>query len=184
MVYKIKSVIRTYFFRKEMKKRQFPKRVTGLKEAKSVGILYDASEQETFKQVISLAKKLNEEGKKVWTMGFYRQKHRPAHLIEQLQDAFCHRKDFGWNLKLKSTVLEVFANKGFDILIDLSSAETFLMKFMSAYSYARYKIGTYHPEMVDLYDLMIESEKPLSISEMIDHSIHYLKLIKNPHAHE
>lgn len=184
MVKQIKGVVRRYFFRKEMKKRRFPKRVTGLQEARTIGILYDASEQEAYRQVISLAKKLNDEGKKVWTMGFYRQKHRPSHLMERLQDSFCHRADFGWNLKLKSTVLNVFVNKGFDILVDLSSSDLFLMKFLAAYSHASYKIGKYHSDMVDLYDLMIESEKPLSIKEMIDHSIHYLKLIKNPDAHE
>lgn len=184
MVKKVKKALRAYFFKKEMKKRVYPKRVTGLDEARSIGIIYDASEEESWKQVQAFVKKLLGDGKRVSSMGFFRQNVRPPFLIEQMHQSFFQKKDLSWNLRLKSTVLNVFAEAGFDILIDLSPSDVFLAKYLSGVSYARYKLGRFHPEMVDIYDLMIETDKPLPLRDMIEHCTHYLKLIKNPDAHD
>lgn len=176
----LKNRVRRFFMRRELKKRFRRKQVVSLDQAKQVLVIYDASREDDHHAVCELVKTLQEKEKKVQTMGYVRQPALPEYLMEQLHTSYCRRQDFAWNLKLNTHVLQEFVDVEADILIDLSPPDLFLMKFLTSLSLARYKLGQYHPDMLDLYDLMIEAPKPMLVQEMIRHGLHYLQIIKPP----
>lgn len=176
---KIQKAVRTFFFGRELKKVIRTKRVVGFEAARKIGILYDCSQEDHYREVVRLVKRLEQEGKTVHALGFVRQNKMPEYTMAQLNLSFCHSSDFSWRLKLKSPQLQNFIRTGFDLLIDLSPEDLILMKYIMGLSVATFKAGPYHEDYVEVYDLMI-SEKPLaSLKELIEHMLHYLKII-NP----
>jgi hypothetical protein len=175
---KIQKSIRSYFFGRELKKVSRKKKVVGFDATRKIGILYDCSQEKHYREVVRLVKDLEQQGKTVHALGFVRENKMPEYTMAQLNLSFCHSSDFSWRLKLKSPQLQNFIHSKFDLLIDLSPEDLFLMKFIMGLSDATYKAGPYHEEYLEVYDLMI-SEKPLaSIKELIEHMLHYLKIIK------
>lgn len=178
---KIQKSIQVYFFDRELKKLDRKKKVVGFDAARKIGILYDCSQEKHYREVVRLVKDLERQGKTVHALGFVRQKKMPEYTIAQLNLSFCHRSDFSWRLKLKSPQLQNFIRSGFDLLMDLSPPDLILMKYVMGLSDAAYKAGPYHQEYLKVYDLMI-SEKPDSgLKELIEHMLHYLKIINPAH---
>jgi len=180
---KIKHWIRMFFFRREMKKASRKKMVVGLEESRKIGLVYEASSEETYRMATDLAKELQKSGKRVKAMGFVPHKTKPDYLLDHLNFSYFSRKDFKWNLKLKTDTLKEFVNTEFDILIDLSPSDLFLVKYLSGLSGARYKTGKYHPEYVEVYDLMLQVDDAFPLDELIEHTINYLQMIKKPNTH-
>ena len=174
----IKS-IRLFFFQRELKKVTRKKKVVGFDAAKKIGILFDCSQKEHYLEVVSLIKELENQGKTVHALGFVRQKQLPEYTMARLNLSFCHHSDFSWFLKMKSPQLQNFSRSGFDLLIDLSPDDLFLMKLVAGISDATYKAGPFHDDYVDVYDLMIREKETASLKELIEHMLHYLKII-NP----
>ena len=179
----IREKLRSYFFRVEVNKRRRVKTVMGLDESRVVGIIFDASESADYSQVVSLVSRLRESGKKVRGMGFVRQKQKPAFIFDQIHFSFCQTRDFSWNLKLKSPALVEFTETEMDLLLDLSPSGLFFPKYLAAITNARYKVGNYHPDQVEIYDMMIQEKEPFDLKEFIDHCLQYLKIIKKPVTH-
>ena len=179
----IQKSIRNYFFGRELKKVSRKKKVVGFDNARKIGILYDCSQQAHYREVVRLVKNLEQQGKTVHALGFVRQKQMPEYTMAQLNFSFCHKSDFSWWLKLKSPQLQNFIRSGFDILIDLSPEDLFLMKYIMGISDATYKAGPYHEEYMDIYDLMISEKPGTGLKELIEHTLHYLKMI-NPARNE
>ena len=179
----IEKRIQTYFFGRELSKVSRKKKVVGFDSARKIGILYDCSQEKHYREVVRLVKDLEQQGKTVHALGFVRQKKMPDYTLAQLNLSFCHRSDFSWRLRLKSPQLQNFIRSGFDLLIDLSPEDLILMKFVMGLSDATYKAGPYHQEYVEVYDLMISEKNEASLKELIEHKLHYLKII-NPAPNE
>ncbi|MFO7997410.1 MAG: hypothetical protein R6U86_00330 [Bacteroidales bacterium] len=179
----IRQNLRTYFLRAEMKKRRRNKMVMGLDESRTIGIIFDASEAAGYSHVVSLVAGLRDEGKKVRCMGFVRQKQKPDFLVDQIHFSFFQARDFSWSLKLKAPALKAFVENPTDLLLDLSPSGLFFPKYLAAIADARYKVGNFHPDQVEIYDLMIREPDPFSLKDFMDHCIQYLKIIKKPMSH-
>lgn len=179
----IREKLRSYFFRVEVNKRRRDKDVMGLDESRVVGIIFDASESADYSEVVSLVSSLRESGKKVRGMGFVRQKQKPDYLLDQIHFSFCQARDFSWTLKLKTPALVEFTESEMDLLLDLSPSGLFYPKYLAAITNARYKVGNYHPDQVEIYDMMIQEKEPFNVKEFISHCLQYLKIIKKPGKH-
>lgn len=180
MLKKFREKLRRFFFLKEVRRRSRDRMVMGLDESQTIVIIFEASESTAYSQVVSLVTSLRESGKKVRAMGFVRQKHKPDYLVDQIHFSFCQAVDFSWNLKLKSQALAEFADMEADLLLDLSPSGLFYPKYLAALSNARYKVGNYHPDQVDIYDLMIREKEPYALNDFIEHCLQYLRIIKKP----
>jgi hypothetical protein len=179
----IRKKVRLYFFHREMGRRSRHKEVMGLDESRSLAILFDASEPMHHSQVVTLVARLRDEGKKVRCLGFVRQKKKPDFIVDQIHFAFCQPADFSWNLRLRSPSLQEFAGLEPDILMDLTPPDLFLMKLVAGMIPARYKVGVYDPELVEIYDLMIRESPGVEPGILADHCLQYLKILKKPLSH-
>ncbi len=153
--------------------------MSNYREARSIGILYDASTEKQYQIITHLVRDLQQDQKKVKTLGYVVQKQMPDYSFPKLTFEFCNSKDFAWNQKPKSLNVKDFISNDYDLLMDLTPSDFFHIKFLVAESAAHFKIGRYAEKYLDLYDLMIQVEDTSPLDEVIKHSIYYLKMINN-----
>ncbi len=177
---KIKKFIQYFFLRRHMARLERKKMVMGLDEAEMVGVLFDASNAADYRLMANYVKSLQDMGKKVRCMGFVQQKKLPGYLHHHVNWAFCQKKDFAWNLMMKTTLMQQFVDERLDVLIDLSQPDLFFTKYLAGVSNAKYKVGRYNPEQIEIFDLLMQVPNESTLQELMDHIIHYLKIIKKP----
>lgn len=177
----IKEKYRNYFFRKRAGKVKRHKKVISYFEANYVGVLYDASVEENYNLTVRFTKDLQQDGKKVETLGYIRQKKkdRPEYSFPKVIFGFFSGDDFKWDYKINSNCIESFVNNEFDVLIDLSPNDAFPTKYIAGLSKAKYKVGLYSEKYLQTYDLLINVSESCSMEELAEHSIHYLKTINS-----
>jgi hypothetical protein len=129
-----------------------------LSEAKSIGIIFDATEYISFEIVRDLVKQLSVNSVSVSVLGYVDSKKLIDHyLYRKGFDFFC-RNDLNWYYKPVSSQTEQFINEPFDILINLSLDYLFPIHYISYSSKASFKTGRYSSTDTAL-DFMIDIEK-------------------------
>lgn len=152
----------------------------GFDEARTIGLVFDASTAAEYRLVLNYVKTLQDMNKKVKCLGFYQGKRKPGYLTDQLNWSYCHKADLGWSLAVKSDQVARFVDEEFDVLIDLSPSSLFYTKYLSGMSNALYKVGRFHEEQINIYDLLIQVADSTKLQELMEHVNHYLKIIKKP----
>ena len=137
-------------------KRQ--KIVCNLKDAKNIGILYNATHLVSFEIIKDLVKSLSSKNVNVSALGYVHSKMLIDHYLYRKGFDFFTRNDLNWYYKPISKVVDVFMQNPFDILIDLSLEEYFPIQYILASSVSTFKVGMYTPNQQHL-DLMIDLEK-------------------------
>jgi len=184
VIRKIKDSIRHWFLGKALKKLRRTKKTFGYKQAGNIGILYDVSTEDNFRQITALVKELQNDKKKVKTLGFVDNKNLPEYCFPQLSFEFCTPNSFAWNQKPLDKNVKDFINAHYDVLIDFTPSEFFHVKFLNALSDASFKVGRFHEKYIELYDLMIQIDDTTPQEEAIKQTIHYLKMINNDQSDE
>lgn len=70
-------------------------------------------------------------------------------------------------------------NEKFDILIDMNFDKKLPLKYFSSLSDSSFKIGLYESDQdSEIYDLMIDLQKPVDSANYLDQAIYYLEMIK------
>ena len=129
-----------------------------LSEAKSIGIIFDATEYISFEIVRDLVKQLSVNSVSISVLGYVDSKKLIDHyLYRKGFDFFC-RNDLNWYYKPVASQTEQFINEPFDILINLSLDYLFPIHYISSSSKASFKTGRYSSTDTAL-DFMIDIEK-------------------------
>jgi len=176
---KIIKKYRNYFFKKKRKNISRQKKVINYYDAKNIGMIYDASYEDNYNAITEITRRLQLDNKKVYSLGFVSQKKKPEYCFPKLIFGFFTSRDFTWNLEAKSNFINEFIQTEFDVLIDLSPSDIFHTKYVAGLSKAKYKVGIYSKEYFHIYDLLLDVNENISLEELIDHSLHYLKTINN-----
>ena len=184
MIRKLKESIRHWFLGRALRSLERTKKTFGYKQAVNIGILYDASTEDNFRQITALDKDLQNDKKKVKTLGYVIHKDLPEHCFPQLSFEFCTSKNFAWNQKPTTKNVIDFINERYDILIDFTPSDFFHVKFLNALSDAFFKVGRFHEKYIELYDLMIQIDDTTPQEEAVKQTIHYLKMINNDQSDE
>ena len=72
----------------------------------------------------------------------------------------------------------------FDILINLNIEKCFPLKYISAKTKAKFKIGRYDKKNAAYCDMMISTEENISLGKFIEQLLHYLNLLNNDRLQE
>lgn len=126
--------------------------------AKTIGILFDATQQISFEIVKELVKDLGKNKTKVEVLGFVDSKHLIDHYLYRKGFNFFTQKELNWYYKPVGENVQSFIKKPFDILLDLSLENPFPVNYILACSQAKFKAGRYCQDQVFL-DFMIDIEK-------------------------
>jgi hypothetical protein len=175
----IREWLRQWFLNQALKKSTRKRKMYNYRDARNIGILYDASTEEQYQLLTGVVKDLQQDQKKVKTLGYVQLKKMPDYSFPKLTYEFCNSKSFSWNQKPKLQSINDFINQDYDILIDLSPTGFFHLKYLMAQSPAHFKVGRYADKYVQLYDLMLQVDDNNPLSEVINHTFFYLKLINN-----
>lgn len=148
-----------------------------IKNAKTVGIVYRADDDEVKELVERYVKFLKGYSCKVKTLGFYDLKELPRYVTPKLEYDYFTNDTLSWSLQSTSIEVENFENEGFDLLIDTTVEEDKVLRFIVRKSKARFKVGgAGHKNDADL-DFSINLKENENIRHLMKGIDNYLHLI-------
>lgn len=150
-------------------------------EAKSVGIVFDATSTEDFDLVKKYITYLREMKKRVKAIGFINQKGIPALAYSKLEYDFFSLKELSWSNIPKSIYVTNFIKEEYDILLDLNLQDLFPLKYISSLSKAKFKVGRKSEHDNPVFDLMIEADISKGLKYFLRNIDTYLFIINKRH---
>ena len=136
-----KHKIGQWVFQRDLRTNKRLKEVSNLEKAKSIGILYNATNQEQILKIKPFVKYFFELRKDVKALGYVNKKMLDNCHIPKLNYDFFYQKDLNWYYKPQNYIIDNFIKKEYDILINLSDSSCIPIKYLVASSVARFKIG-------------------------------------------
>lgn len=164
-----------YFMQKRLKEHQVTHEVVNLHQAKEVGILFDATNEQNVIWVRRLMEDLEKSKKKVSILGFI----NSSHANEQTAYPCFSRKETNWYMQPVHFMPNDFSEKKFDILINAFIQPTETLEYISTFSNARFRVGCFADDKTHCYDLMINLKDTDTLPEFIQKALHYLQIINN-----
>jgi hypothetical protein len=172
----LKQKVGKWVFQRELKTNKRLKAVCNLEDAKSIGILYDATSEEQIKIIKPFVSYFFDLKKDVKALGYVNSKQLSFHHTPKLQYDFFYQKDLNWYYKPQNYIIDNFVKKEYDILINLCDSSIIPIKYLVASSIAHFKIGI-HEENYEIYDLMISLKDDKSMEKLMYEIKHYINLI-------
>lgn len=155
------------------------RQTVNLKSAKSIGIVYNASNSETDDLVKRYIKHLKEYKIKIKAIGYYDEKELPLDVNPKLEYDFITKKDLNLQLEPKSVVVQNFLDEEYDILIDTSATDHIIMQYLVHYSKAKFKVGAQRLSYSSQLDLTIVLKPEEGSRQLMKNIDRYLHIIKN-----
>ena len=149
----------------------------GFNQAKTIGLLYDATKETNFKAIRKLTEEIKLDGKKVLSMGYVNLPELENFHIQPREFGFFCNKDLNWFKKPEEPEVKDFCNTTFDILIDLNISDHLPIQFILAQSKAHFKLGRYSKTNIKYFDMLIDISGKKNIDFIIEQSMHYLRMI-------
>lgn len=163
-----------------MNKRELKPNKFNFNQTRTVGILFDASDPEDFELVKRYVVYMREHNKKVKVLGFFSVKNIPALTYSKLEYDFFSLKELNWYGKPNTHIIDNFINEDFDLLIDLNIHDHFALKYISALSKAKFKVGKYKESDEEIYDMMIDSDNTQKLKYFLRQVDTYITMLNKP----
>jgi hypothetical protein len=177
MFKKIRRKIGQYYFNRERLKTRQAHGMVNLLAAKRVGILYTLENVPDYDKVAEFVSQLQQEHKDVKALGFVKSKNLIHRFLPKLSYDFFSGKDVTWFYRPIHDTVKDFIDKEFDLLIDLSLADSFPLKYIAGLSRSICRVGRFSEENTSYYDLMIDVKPPVTFDEYLFQIRHYLTII-------
>lgn len=129
-----------------------------LREAKSIGVLFDATHPFSFEIVKDLVRDLSTTAKEVMVLGYVDSKQMIDHYLYRKGFEFFTRNHLNWFNKPQSEAVNEFIKKDFDILLNLSLEQNYPVRYIFSLSNAKFKAGRFFADDLQA-DFMINIEK-------------------------
>jgi hypothetical protein len=141
--------------------------------AKRIGVLFDATDADTGKELMSLIAQLERKGKEVKPFGFLKKK--------EAEIAFPYsvftQKDCSWTGIPKSDECDDFAEKKFDLLVVINPEETMQVHWLACASQASMKISM-PCELPHDFDMQLETPGKKGLPFFFEQLAFYLDKIE------
>ncbi|MDX1774799.1 DUF6913 domain-containing protein [Oceanihabitans sediminis] len=121
---------------------------------KSLGVVLHIDEMNDFKAFEKLAEALHVKPNNLKIISFTSNNKNKKNAVAE---AFFSAKDFGWKGKVKNEELQAFINQPFDALISFYQEDILELKYITAASQAKFKIGILQSDN-RINDLIIKTE--------------------------
>jgi len=176
---KIQLVVGNFVLKNKLKKLRRIKKVHNLKTAKRIGIVFNATRQDDYRQVLGFVKDIQDRGIEVKVLGFVNDKDVPDEYLFKKNFSYFLKKSINWYRKPVNPEVEKFLKEKFDILIDFSLDNDFIFNYIIALSPSRFKVGKFK-EPNNQFDFMIKINKDKDLQYFIEQARHYLEVINRP----
>lgn len=165
-----------YLLRRKVSQNKRKLVASNLESANSVGIIFNATNESSFLKASAFAEILTNRGIKVQCVGYVDNKSQLEFFAGIKDMLFFSRKDHNWLGRPKDVSVNAFAEKQFDILIDLSLRESLPVQYIVGLSKAKMKVGKYME--AGYYDMMIDISKNPTLDNFITQIGIYLTMFK------
>jgi hypothetical protein len=142
-----------------------------LKKAKTIGILFDATDSENNDRVVAFAQQLKHENKEIQLLG-YVEKRDP---YQKYPFPFISSKETSWYGKPGGGTAGYFMRSAFDLLINFSPTACLPLDYISALSPSKFRVGFNAKADINDYDLILISNENGDISRLIRNLENYLR---------
>jgi hypothetical protein len=142
-----------------------------LQKAKTIGILFDASDPENNDQVVEFVQNLKKQNKEIQLLG-YVDKRDP---YQKYPFPFISMKETTWYGKPGGGTAGYFMRSSFDLLINFCTATCLPLDYISALSPSRFRVGFNAGADIHDYDLILISKENQNISGLISNLEKYLR---------
>jgi hypothetical protein len=162
----MKDFIGGILLRRELKSINQVRKVNKFKfdDAKTVGIIFDATNAEDFELVKRYVNDLRENNKKVRVLGYFKSNGVPALTYSKLDFDFFSNKEVSLFGKPTPVFIRNFIDEEYDLLIDLNIHDHFALRYVAALSKAVFKVGKFEEENdIHTHDMMIDSDHTKTI---------------------
>lgn len=176
---KFRMAVGNAIFLKQVSQPRKDRQVVSFAQAKKIGMLYDATNEQDYELVKQYIKSIRADHKEVFALGYVDKKQLPVSQFAQLGLDFFTKKDLKWNMIPDSLEIKNFINEPFDILINLNEGNCFPLNYITAMSKAKFRIGRYHKKNLINFDMLIEAGNSTSLSNYIKEVDRYLRIIKS-----
>jgi hypothetical protein len=142
--------------------------------AKTIGLLFDATQEATRRDCLAWADQLTKEGKKVSLLAYY-DVTKP--LVPAPQHTHFIAKELDFSLRPKSVKAAEFVKERFDLLLSINPNEQLPLAWAAAQSCAAMKIG-WATELPNDLDIQIDTPNDRGITYFIAQLKAYLSVIR------
>ena len=178
VVLHMKENVGKFLFKSRLKLVKRRKQLVNLHEAKTICIAYNVTSQEAFRTVKTMVKDLTTKQRQVMALGFINRESIPNYCVAANSGYYFNQRDLNWYGGPKNDYIKELINKEFDILIDLTLEDVFVLQYVSGLSRSKLKVGRYSKTHENYFDLMINLKKTATLEDFIDHVLHYLIILK------
>jgi hypothetical protein len=179
MVGDIKRRVAEKYLRNLIRANKQQRMIKSFRSVRTIGILYDATLEESVKEIKQAAQKLKAMNKEVYTLGFINKKAMPANRVPHTKEDFYCRRDLHWyDLPVKDRVSR-FANEEFDYLLNVYTNDNLHLVGISAMSKAACRLGTFDRKYTGCYDFMLHDKAHKTAVELLDAYILYMYKLNN-----
>jgi hypothetical protein len=147
---------------------------------RTVGMIFDASNPEDYELVKRYVVYLKEHAKKVKVLGYFSKKQIPALTYSKLEYDFFSSKETNWFEKPTTHIINNFMEEEYDLLIDLNIHDHFPLKYISALSKAKFKVGKYKEDDEEIYDMMIDADNTQTLKYFLRQVDTYITMLNKP----
>jgi len=169
--------------RRQMKKNHRQVKAFNLRQAKEVGILFDATTLEKYEPVRSFIAFLQEQGIHTHVLGYINDKKIPDSYLLRRSFHFFSKNDLSWIFKPVSQHAINFYEKNFDILFCLDTENLFPLRYIATLSRAHFKVGRFFPDHQH-FDFMINLKEDTSVAYLIEQIKVYLSNLRTSNESE
>ncbi len=163
----IKGRLAQYVFSKATTRSRAKRRTVAISNAKTIGILYDATQPVEVNIIKKFAESLKSQGKIVTLFGFYNKKKSPLNFISSLSNEIISRSDLNWIGLPKKSTYAMMANEPFDMLLTLCTWHCLPLLVISASSKAKFRMGKYYSDAMHCFDFMVNVENNVPLENFL-----------------
>ncbi len=153
---------------------KFKHQLISFAEAKSVGIVYDGTAADDVSAVEKFAENFRQKNIQVETLAYL-----PKEKNTIAKPNTFSSKEVGITYKPTGEIVEQFCDKKMDVLFALFQHENLPLEFVALTAQATCRVGIYHPEKTNCFELMIKPSDKNSMEENLKQSITLLNQVKN-----
>jgi hypothetical protein len=176
---KIRNKLSGYLMHKEIKASLRNGHSVPISDAKTIGILYDATSDKDYEIIKNYVRQLMTQSKDVVALGYYDKKELPNTRFMKLGLDFFTQKSLNWKMKPYNAIVNSFIDRKVDILIYFNLNRSIPLAYVANQMNARFRIGKYDSKFAGLFDFMIKVDDNTGLKQMIDQVNHYLNLMNN-----
>ena len=150
-----------------------------LADVKTVLILFNPADKDSFPLVRKYIGYLKEWEKDVIGLGYFDEKEIPPITFSKHEFLFFSNKELNWCNFPKTQQLKKMIVKPYDLLIDLNVDDLVPLKYIAVQSKAAFKVGQANDENKDMHDLSIATGANNTVKFLLQQLDVYLNMINS-----